>query len=145
MLAGLEMEAQHNANDSGDDEGDAQDQRQHGGGQQRVFHREEAAEDVERADQDPEQRAAEPLHAEAVDDLDHAADDHHGADPEDRDDGGFDDAEKRDGAGDDEHHAEADEPPPAQFQMPQRFTEILGGLHHAHRLLLAGYPPGGIS
>ena len=72
----------------------------------------EARNDVEDAEQKPEDEASPGLDLERVDDLENAGDDHHDADDVDRRHGRHDDAAKRDDASDEVDDAEGDDPAP---------------------------------
>src|SRR5262249_9337825 len=106
----LHAERQHDAHDARDQERGSQQQRQQHRRQQRIFEGDDAGEDVERAEQQPEDELAPGLDLERVDDFRDAGDHHHYADDEHARHRRGDDAAERDQADDDEDDAERDDP-----------------------------------
>src|SRR5258708_2478035 len=76
----LHAERQNNPHNAGSDQRCAEHEREQHRGEQRIFERHEACDDVEHAEQSPEQELAPALDLEGVDDLGDAGDDHHHAD-----------------------------------------------------------------
>src|ERR1700722_1061937 len=108
----LHIEAEEDAHDARGDERGAENERQPHRGQQRIVERREPGDDVEDAEQKPEDKASPGLDLERMDDLENAGDDHHDSDDIDRRDGRRDDAAKRDHASDEVDNAEGDDPAP---------------------------------
>jgi hypothetical protein len=69
-----------------------------------------ASDDVENAEQDPEQEFAPALDLEGAEYFGDAGDDHHHADDEDARDGGHHNAAERDKPGEQVDYAECDDP-----------------------------------
>jgi len=108
----LHAKGQHDTHNTGGDQRDPEQKGQQCRGEERILEGEKAGDDVERTEQQPEQKPAPCLDLKGVKHLGGAGDQHHDPDHEHTYDGRHDDATERDQPGDQIDNPKRDDPAP---------------------------------